>query len=617
MGLGVDHFYPNAALNEVLEHGRVSSLFQPIMNLRDAGVYGYEALSRGPSNSPLHAPDALIKAADHAGLSSEIERLCFEVALRTFAQRQLQGKLFANLRPGRLFEPFFQPDNMLALLRTVGLPPQRLVLELTETDPTQDFAHLAEAVEALHKVGIAIAMDDLGEGFSSLRLWSELKPNYVKIDRHFISGLNQDPVKLQFVRSLQAIADNAGTLIVAEGVETASELAIVKDLGIAFGQGYLIGRPTATPSNLASPEAMQCFSTASISVFPSAGSAKVAPCARKLLIDAPCVVPEAASEQVLELLLKHEGLHAIAVVKDGVPVGMLTRPLLLDRFTRIYTRELYGKRPCSLFMDGSPLVVDIGTLISDLSELVVRKGKQTFTDGFIITENGKYRGMGSGYDLMRAITEMQVVAARYANPLTMLPGNVPIHEHTDRLLAAGVDFVAAYFDLDHFKPFNDVYGYRKGDAAIQLLGRILSQECEPSLDFLGHVGGDDFVILFQSADWQERCQRILARFDTERMSLFQFEHVAEGGYFSEDRRGKMVFHPLVSLSIGAVPIDQAEGCQRHDIERMAAEAKKMAKKAEGSSLFVERRSFSQQKSACCPVASEAGENGDDDWDEAA
>lgn len=614
----MEQHYPNAALNEVLEHGRVSTLFQPIMNLRDAGVYGYEALSRGPSDSPLHAPDALFKAADHAGLASEIERLCFEVALHAFAQRQLNGKLFANLRPARLLEPFFQPDTLLAMLRTAGLPPQRLVLELTESDPTQDFAQLAEIVRALHKVGIGIAMDDLGEGFSSLRLWSELKPNYVKIDRHFISGLNQDPVKLQFVRSLQAIAENAGTLIVAEGVETASELAVVKDLGIAFGQGYLIGRPTAAPSHLPSPEAMQCFATASISVFPSSGSTKSSqPCARKLLIDAPCVVPDAASEQVLELLLKHEGLHALAVVKDGVPVGMLTRPLLLDRFTRIYTRELYGKKPCSVFMDNEPLVVDIGTLISDLSELVVRKGKQTFTDGFIITENGKYRGMGSGYDLMRAITEMQVVAARYANPLTMLPGNVPIHEHTDRLLAANVDFVAAYFDLDHFKPFNDVYGYRKGDAVIQLLGRILSQECDPGLDFLGHVGGDDFVILFQSADWQERCQRVLARFDTERMALFQFEHVAEGGYFSEDRQGRMVFHPLVSLSIGAVPVAQAEACQRHDIERVAAEAKKMAKKADGSSLFVERRGIGQQKSVCCPVASEMSDTGDDDWDEAA
>ena len=595
----MDRQNPHAAIEEIMAWKKISTLFQPIMSLRDGGVYAYEALSRGPSDSPLHGPEALFKAGDLAGVSSELESLCFEIALKSFAERKLPGKLFANLRPARLFEPFFHPDRLLSMLRNYGLPPQRLVLEMTESDPTHDFARLAQAVKALHKVGISIAMDDLGEGFSSLRLWSELKPNYVKIDRHFITGLNQDPVKLQFVRSLQAIADNAGTLVVAEGIETASELAVVKDLGIAFGQGYLIGRPVDSPPLLASPEALQCIATASISVFPSSSRPDRSnqPCARKLLIDAPCVAPDTASEQVLDLLLEHEGLHALAVVKDGAPVGMLTRPLLLDRFTRIYTRELYGKKPCSVFMDEEPLVVDIGTLISDLSELVVRKGKKTFTDGFILTENGKYRGMGSGYDLMRAITEMQVVAARYANPLTMLPGNVPIHEHTDRLLAANVDFVAAYFDLDHFKPFNDVYGYRKGDAVIQLLGRILSQECDPSLDFLGHIGGDDFVVLFQSEDWQERCRRMLQRFDSERRSLFSFEHVAEGGYFSEDRRGKMVFHPLVSLSIGAVPIAQAETCQRHDIERVASEAKKMAKKTDGSSLFIERRGFCGQGTA--------------------
>ncbi|TCS73051.1 diguanylate cyclase/phosphodiesterase [Sulfuritortus calidifontis] len=590
--------YLRVALNDVLEHGRISTLFQPIMGMGDASIYGYEALSRGPSDSPLHSPVALLRAADHAGLSAEVEQLCFEAALQNFAERKLSGKLFANVRPGRLLEPYFQPASLSAVLKAYGIAPQNLILELTESDPVEDYAQLAAASEALRRIGLKVAMDDLGEGFSSLRLWSEMKPAYVKLDKHFISGLNQDPVKLQFVRSMQEIAENANAQIVAEGVETASELAIVKDLGVAFVQGYLIGRPLAMPSAVPSPDVVRSLGRAEISVFPSvAGSRPRQPCARTLLIEAPAVSPSTPSEQVLELLQKHQGLHAVAVVERGLPVGMVTRPFLLDRFTRIYTRELYGKKPCSAFMEKAPLVVDIGTLIADLSELVVKKGKQTFTDGFIITENGQYRGMGSGYDLMRAITEMQVVAARYANPLTLLPGNVPIHEHTDRLLAAGAEFVAAYFDLDHFKPFNDVYGYRKGDAVIQLLGRILSQECDPSLDFLGHVGGDDFIILFQSRDWEARCQRILARFDAERAALFQFEHLAEGGYFSENRRGKMVFHPLVSLSIGAVPVSQTGYSQRQEVERAAAEAKKMAKKEDGSSLFVERRQAGQQADA--------------------
>ncbi len=580
-----------AAVAEVLGQKRISTLFQPIAGVREAAVFGYEALSRGPSDSPLHSPLALLRAADYFRLSAEVERLCFETAVRSFTEQGLQGKLFVNLRPARLFEAFFQPEALLRRLQAAGLDPRRVVVEITESDPVLDYGALSGAVTALRRIGIESAMDDLGEGFSSLRLWSELKPCYVKIDRHFVSGLNQDPVKMQFVRSLQEIADNAHTRIVAEGVETASELAVIKDLGIAFAQGYLIGRPVQTPSGLPSPEAMRCLSSAAISVFPSVVNGRIGqPDARRLLIEAPCVSSTTPSEQVLDLLQQHGDLHALAVVDEGTPVGLITRPALLDSFARVYTRELYGRKACAVFMDRDPLVVDIGTRISDLSELVVRKGKQTFTDGFIITEGGRYRGLGSGYDLMREITEMQVVAARYANPLTLLPGNVPIHEHTDRLLAAGVGFVAAHCDLDAFKPYNDVYGYRKGDELIQLLGRILSEECERDLDFLGHIGGDDFFVLFQSQDWEARCARILRRFDAERLALFLPEHVAPGGYMSEDRRGRMVFHPLVSLSIGAVPVPGV-GCynQRQQVERAAADAKKMAKKADGSSLFIERR----------------------------
>ncbi len=580
----------HSALMEVIARQRISTLFQPIVDMRQPGIYGYEALTRGPSDSPLHAPLALLRAADRFGLAAEIEQLCFEQALRNFVERKLVGKLFVNLRPVRLLEPYFQPANLGRVLKSYGLSPQDLILELTESEPIEDYAELAQASEALRQIGLSVAMDDLGEGFSSLRLWSEMKPAYVKLDKHFIAGLNQDPVKLQFVRSMQQIADNANALIIAEGVETASELAIVRDLGVAFVQGYLVGRPAALPTTGLAPEVLQNIGRGAISVFPSVAQSQASqPCARMLLIEAPVVSPTTPSEQVLELMLKHQGLHALAVVKDDVPVGILTRPLLLDRFTRIYTRELYGKKPCSVFMDKDPLVVDIGTRIADLSELVVMKGKQAFTDGFVITENGHYRGMGSGYDLMRIITEMQVVAARYANPLTLLPGNVPIHEHTDRLLTAGVEFVAAHCDLDHFKPFNDIYGYRKGDAMIQLVARLLAEECDPGLDFLGHIGGDDFFILFQSRDWQARCRRILDRFDAERVALFQSEHQLEGGYYSEDRRGNLVFHPLVSLSIGAVPVRRDGLCQRHEVERAAAEAKKLAKQQAGSSLFIERR----------------------------
>jgi diguanylate cyclase (GGDEF)-like protein len=103
--------------------------------------------------------------------------------------------------------------------------------------------------------------------------------------------------------------------------------------------------------------------------------------------------------------------------------------------------------------------------------------------------------MGNGHDLLRLISTLQMNAARYANPLTLLPGNTPICEQIDLLIQASASFVVCYLDLDHFKPFNDVYGFQKGDEVIQLTARLISKACG-MFDFVGHIGGDDFIVLF-------------------------------------------------------------------------------------------------------------------------
>lgn len=584
-------------LERVLDQRLLTPWFQPILDLPGRAVFAYEALIRGPSNSPLHGPQSLLKTAEVAGQMARLDRACLAAILAGHRELGLEGRLFFNVSPESLLTPGFAPAEILRALQAVGLDRERLVLEVIEGTPTFDYAALKEAVAHLREAGLEIAMDDLGEGFSSLRLWSELKPAYVKIDRHFISGIHQDPHKHQFVRSIQQIAENAQAQVVAEGVEHRSELAIVKDLGIRFAQGYLIGRPAALPTRVPHAEALSCLAGGPVSVFPQAagrGAHQVR--AGKLLMQVECVSPGTPSQEVLDRMLAQPDLHALAVVSDDIPVGIIHRPALLNRFMHVYGREIYGRRPCSQIMDPDPLVVDKATLIQDLSELVVRKGKQAFTTGFIITDAGRYAGLGSGFDLMREVTEMQIVAARYANPLTGLPGNVPMQEHLERLLEAAPPFVVAYCDLDLFKPYNDVYGFRKGDEIIRLVAQLLADEADGEVDFIGHVGGDDFVILFQSADWEDRCRRILERFDAEKADFFTPEHLESGGYNSEDRRGRLDFHPLVTLSIGAVIIDPSHYRQYQEVARAASEAKHMAKRRVGSCLFVDQRRqpFSRQ-----------------------
>ncbi len=574
----------------VLEHNKLVTLLQPILDLVECRIAGYEALSRGPSDSPLHSPEALFKMAAYLGRLADLDRACADMAFANFTRLKLPGRLFVNVTPESLLAPAFAPGPVLERLAGFGLERGRLIIEISESSPNVDYGPLRLAVEKLRMAGIEVAMDDLGEGFSSLRLWSELRPGFVKIDKHFIAGIHQDPHKLQFVRSILQMAESADAHVVAEGVETASEQAIIKDLGIRYAQGYLIGRPSSVPIRQPPRDVLENLASQRICVFPQTnGAGGLRPCAERLVIAAPAVQADTPAQKVLDLMLKEPELHAIAVLDGERPVGIIHRPALLDRFIGMFGREIYGKKPCQLIMDADPLVVDKATLLQELAELVVRKGKTAFTQGFIVTQEGKYQGLGSGFDLMREVSQMQIVAARYANPLTGLPGNVPIQEHLERLMLGGQTFVAAYFDLNQFKPYNDIYGFRRGDDMIRLLARIITSSCNAELDFIGHIGGDDFVVLFQSADWRERCEAVLARFDAERIPLFDSNHVADGGYRSEDRRGCMEFHALVSLAIGAVEINPASYHQYQEVAAAATEAKRMAKKAEGSSLFVDQR----------------------------
>jgi diguanylate cyclase (GGDEF)-like protein len=577
-------------LREILEHRRLSALFQPIIDLKSGEFLGFEGLIRGPADSPLHSPINLFGAAEQQGLQLELEMLSRQIVLETFAKLNLPGNLFLNVSPETLTNPSFKDGQTLAFLKQLGLDPARVIIEITENQPTFDFEAMRDALLHYRGMGFKIAIDDLGEGFSSLRLWSELRPEFIKIDMHFVQGVDRDPIKLQFLKSIQHIAESCGTHVIAEGVETEAELRVVKDIGIALGQGYFIARPSPTPPLLASTETSRIINSSNIALFPKADFyQRSQTTAHKLLTYVEPVHPDTLIDHIFERFNVNPALRIIPVVKNSVPLGLINRYHFIDRFSKPFQRELHSKKPCGDLIQGDPLLVEKGMPIEELSHFMAEADSRHFADGFIITENGRYIGVSSGQDLFRELTQMQLEAARYANPLTLLPGNVPINEHIERLLLANTPFVACYCDLDHFKPFNDTYSYRKGDEMIQLTGRILSWACDPKLDFIGHIGGDDFILLLQSRDWKSRCEQALRSFEQAAELLFKEEHLAAGGYNSEGRDGNVKFHPLTSLSIGAIQVAPRQFLSHHEVSAAMTDAKKMAKKTNGNSLFIEVR----------------------------
>jgi len=577
-------------LEEILDNRLLEAHFQPVLNLGSGEVIGFEGLIRGPAGTPLRAPVELFRCATKYGYALRLERLCRQTVLETFATLGLSHKLFLNVRPQCLALPALGSAASGEFLARLGLSPQRIVIELTENLPIFDFTSVRAALTTYRNMGFSVALDDMGEGFASFRTWSELRPEYVKADMHFIQGIDSDPLKLQFLRSIQQIADTCRSHIVAEGIETEAELAVIRDLGIPFGQGNLIGAP-ATPPALHAPEnVLRILRQREVAVYPenlvAHGNAMTA---EKLLIYVDPVIPATPNEEVYTRFAHNPALHAIPVVDNGIVLGLLNRHAFMDGYTRPYRRELFGRKPCHSFMDAEPLVLEKHIALQELSSRLVDAESRYLAEGFVLTEHGRYAGLGTGQDLVREITNLQIIAARYANPLTLLPGNVPVNEHIERLLRAGGRFVACYCDLDYFKPFNDAYGYRRGDDMIQLAGRILRGACDPRRDFIGHIGGDDFILLLQSIDWSQRSHEALKRFDRESSSLYSEEDLARGGLLAQDRSGNSVVHPLSALSIGAVVVESGDYTSHYEVSAAAAEAKRQAKRTAGSTLFVERR----------------------------
>ena len=576
-------------LKDLIENRRLTAVFQPILDFRSVSYIGFEGLIRGPENTPLHSPAQLFEAAERRGLRQVLERACRETVFRSFAKNKLPAKLFINSSLDCLNDDFFINGGTLELLDEIGLNPNRIVIEITENQHINDYPDIHRALEHFRKMGFQIAIDDLGEGFSNLRMWSEIEPDFVKIDKHFIKGIAEDKLKNHFVKAMQNLAESCSAQIIAEGIECETDCLAVRDLGITLGQGFLIAMPVSEPRTTPNETVSKTLRQQGIIVFPAPASGLGKSTVRSLLRRVPPASPATTNDDIFQRFEADSGLMSIPVVSEGSPLGLINRHEMTNNLARPFRRELFGRKTCNLLMDPMPLCIDEKTTIQDAGLIISRStGRQLF-DGFIVTAGGLYMGIVSTHKLVQTITEMQIQAARYANPLTQLPGNVPINEHIDRLLENKTPFHACYFDIDNFKPFNDNFGYRKGDDLIMWLSHTLREIISPGADFCGHIGGDDFMVLFQSIDWESRCQKALRMFEFQVSEYLQSGLKKDKGYFAEDRRGQRIFFPFPTLSIGAIQISPDIFESHRDVSAAAAEAKKNAKKIDGHSLFIERR----------------------------
>lgn len=575
-------------LDQILQNRDVFAVFQPIVDVSIGKLLGFEALIRGPEGSPLNAPKALFAAAQQADRLVALELLCQEAILEAFLTLKLEGKLFINMSPYALVATLGKECRFLHTLEASGLDAQRIVIELSEQYPLDDIHELQTVLDVFKRKGFGIAIDDLGAGYAGLKTWSMLAPNYVKIDRHFISNIHQDAIKRDFVRMIREMGGTMQCRIIAEGIETREELVTLQGLGIEFMQGYWLGKPARRPA------VRDTDTSASVLAPFQRASQRRKRTIMDMVQHQPAIAPNTRLEWVADIFHAQDHLHSLPICEDGKPLGIVSRSDILDAFAIRFGRDLNARKPVGSFLHAQSIIVDAQASMDQVSRMITDNHHYDLNMDFIITQDDRYLGVGKPKTLLRSITEQQIRFAQYANPLTQLPGNVPIYEAVDALLASDIPFVMAYYDLNSFKPYNDFYGYSRGDEVIKCLADIIQTYADSLDDFVGHIGGDDFVVIFRSQDWRLRCERMLQAFAQQVRQHYDRADWQRGGILSQDRRGNQQFFEPLSLAIGVVSPDPALCRSHHAIAALAADAKHHAKRLGGNQIFISRRKIANR-----------------------
>ncbi|WP_189007851.1 GGDEF domain-containing protein [Paenibacillus marchantiophytorum] len=564
--------------HKIIREQLLYSVYQPIVSLQDGQVMGYEALIRGPKESPFHSPLAMFQFAEQEGELYPLEQLAREKAIQGSILEHPQQLLFINISSQVLYDPGFIPGKTLEILQRHGLNPSNVVFEITERSSIEDFSLAKKMLEHYRKQGYRIAIDDAGAGYSSLQAIAELQPDFIKIDRSLIEHIHKSKVKEYILETFVTFAQKMNISLIAEGIEHADELIKLTRLGVHYAQGFLLGKPEVSAAKVHDHLAMliwQHRKVQGLSMTWNIGdlATPVQVFDKRVLIS-----------EVADYFKKNQDAVGVVITSEEVPVGLVMRERLFQHLAGQYAFSLFWNRTIDGIMDEAPLIVDEFMFVEQVSQMATSRSIHHLYDLVIITSYGKMAGAASIRTILESITNVRMESARVANPLTGLPGNLQINRELTKRINESKPFHVVYADLDYFKWFNDRFGFQKGDQLIQYTADIMQQAiavCGTPHDFVGHVGGDDFIAISVTREPEQLCQEMIRRFE-QGVKLFYEEEEWE---YVWDRSGNKVKSEGVTLSLSLVVCSCETPISLEHISHTAATLKKKAKAHQGSIYY--------------------------------
>ncbi|HTH94481.1 MAG TPA: EAL domain-containing protein [Rhodocyclaceae bacterium] len=549
---------------------RIEMHLQPIVDMQASGqVFAYEALCRlrEPAGALLPGGDAFTLARQ-LRRQDDMDLACQYLALKRKAKEIPNGTpLFMNVMPTTLLHESWT-EQCLEWLQVLSIDPRDVVIEVVESELV-DASLLAARCEALRAAGMRIALDDMGTGFNGLATLAMVRAEFIKIDRTLVHEAQGSRVRAVLLEAIVSMAERLGATVIAEGLERAEDVGFCQSMGIRLGQGYFFAPPKAALHE--QPFALPALDEAW----------RARPQDRFRLAD---VVEPGNTvdlhddiESVRSQFLQNPSLPWVVVLDQAQPVGMLPRGRVLSR-----SMHQIGKA-----CDPIRRVLPNNTTLSALARslYISREGLEPWV---VVGADGTYLGTVQPMTLIAQILTHREHGANL-HPLSQLQTGPSLRQMIESRLSGTRKMGLTYIDLDHFKSFNDRYGFIRGDAMIRTLAEILRRLFvgKPN-QVLGHIGGDDFVLIMEEPDpdmsvLRRQLETAIVQFHSLASHLYDPEDLDRGFFATED--GKQ--HPIAGVSVAVV--NGRTGALPNSIAaaERAAYLKKLGKAEWGSVIVIE------------------------------
>lgn len=555
--------------------------FQPIININTGKLYGVEALLRNFQDVGFKSIFSLFDTVYNEKLLYSFDLALREKAFKKYTQIHdyKNIKLFFNLDNRLLEMENFSTGNTRKILKKLNIKKENLCFEISERQEISSEFDLERMLQHYKSEDFSIAIDDFGVGYSGYKLFYDSTPDIIKIDRFFLQGIEKNMKKKLMVRSITHLAMQFGIQVIAEGVETKAEYLTCKDIGCHLAQGYFIQKPTKNTHEISEeyPDIINIISN------DRRNNNKNTLLIKNIQTIQPLQL-KTKMTAVIDYFKENKNTPIVPIINvHNEPLGILLEADIKDFLYSPYGISLLLNEKNKSKLEDLLVICGNADINSNTETLIELFANNPGSPGIIITKNSTYYGFLSAKAIINIMHEENVLQARDQNPLTKLPGNTMIVKYIHKITQSKKSHILCYFDLDNFKAFNDVYGFRNGDRIIQLFADILRKELAAQT-FKAHIGGDDFFIAYEHTKVQnqtldiQKIKKILEKFASSAREFYTAQDKENGYIISKNRHEQTCKFPLLSASASLLIIPKEQkNISEEIINTILANQKKVAK----------------------------------------